>query len=384
MKRILGIVAEYDPFHNGHARHLRLARERVQPDFTYVVLSGCFKQRGEMAMLSPYDRAECALAGGADAVFLLPTEWTVRDAEHYAIGAISLLSALGMTHLAFGAESRELLHLKRAAEQTESPSEEFRTRLKKLLAEGCGYPRAVESAMREIDPEAASAMAQPNNILAICYLRAIYRVRPEIIPCAISRDGDYHTESIESENPSAMAVRKALARGDYAHAFGAVPEGSARIIRRAFLNQIIPDERRTDSILIRQLRKMDRTEIAGLPDVSEGLEDRIFQAAQKVNTRRELLNAVCTRRYPRARISRICAAAMLGWRKETLDMLPLPRETLLLGMRSDSEMTSYWRESGIRICRNRKELSPDPAWSLWCQGSGLREEWSYRQQVRKG
>ena len=65
MKRILGIVAEYDPFHNGHARHLRLARERVQPDFTYVVLSGCFKQRGEMAMLSPYDRAECALAGGA-------------------------------------------------------------------------------------------------------------------------------------------------------------------------------------------------------------------------------------------------------------------------------------------------------------------------------
>ena len=65
-------------------------------------------------------------------------------------------------------------------------------------------------------------------------------------------------------------------------------------------------------------------------------------------------------------------------------MLSLPRETLLLGMRSDSEMTSYWRESGIRICRNRKELSPDPAWSLWCQGSGLREEWSYRQQVRKG
>ena len=82
MNRILGIAAEYDPFHNGHEKHIKLAKERIQPDFTYAVISGWFKQRGSMAMLSPHDRAACALAAGADAVFMLPTAWTVRNAEH--------------------------------------------------------------------------------------------------------------------------------------------------------------------------------------------------------------------------------------------------------------------------------------------------------------
>ena len=383
MKKILGIVAEYDPFHNGHARHIRLARERVQPDFTYIALSGCFKQRGEMAMFSPYDRAEWALSGGADAVFLLPTEWTVRDAEHYALGAVSLLSGLGATHLAFGTESRDLAPLQRAAEQMESPSEAFRDRLKDHLAEGNGYPRAAVLAMGETDPEAAIAMEQPNNILAISYLRAISRIRAELLPCAVSRNGNYHAETVLPECPSATAVRTALARGDYAGAFSAVPEENSRKIRRVYLEQRIPDPRKLDVLVIRKLRSMGREEIAELPDVSEGLEGRILQAARSVNSRQELLDAVCTRRYSRARISRICTAAMLGWTRKKISGISLPQETLLLAMRPNPEMTSHWRKSSIRIRGNRKEMVADPAWSLWCQCAGCGEDWPCRQQMRK-
>ena len=104
-KTVLGIIAEYDPFHNGHALHLQEARKAVIPDTVYIALSPCVKQRGELSMLSPLDRAACAVHEGADAVFMLPVLWTVRDAEHYALGAVSMLSGLGITHLAFGAET---------------------------------------------------------------------------------------------------------------------------------------------------------------------------------------------------------------------------------------------------------------------------------------
>ena len=127
---VLGIVAEYDPFHNGHLYHLTEAVRRVSPDLVFVVLSPCFKQRGELSLLSPQDRARLALEAGADAVFSLPVLWTVRDAEHYALGAVSLLSRLGVTDLAFGAETSDVSLLLRAAGLLEDPSPAFSALLK--------------------------------------------------------------------------------------------------------------------------------------------------------------------------------------------------------------------------------------------------------------
>ena len=112
--KILGIIAEYDPFHSGHLHHMTEAVRRTSPDLVFVALSPCFKQRGELPLLSPSDRARLALEGGADAVFSLPVLWTVRDAEHYALGAVFLLSQLGVTHLAFGAETADESLLLRA------------------------------------------------------------------------------------------------------------------------------------------------------------------------------------------------------------------------------------------------------------------------------
>ena len=135
---VLGIVAEYDPLHNGHLYHLSEAKSLVKPDLTYVVLSPCMKQRGDLPLLSPLDRARLALEAGADAVFALPVLWTVRDAEHYALGAVSLLASLGVTHLTFGAETNDLPLLNKAAELLESPAPSLRSALKTGLSSGIG------------------------------------------------------------------------------------------------------------------------------------------------------------------------------------------------------------------------------------------------------
>ena len=379
--KILGVVAEYDPFHRGHARHLRLAGEKVRPDLTYIALSGCVKQRGEPAMLSPHDRARCALAAGADAVFALPAVWTVRDAEHYALGAVSMLRDLGVTHLAFGAETDRLDLLRSAAERMENPTEGFTRTLKTALAEGEGYPRAVRAAMAAESPECAALLDRPNNILAVCYLRAVLRLGASVAPVLIPRGGDYHAKEIRTEEPSASAVRGALERGDYARAYAAVPEETRTVIQNAFLAGNVPKTEILDTLLIRRLRSMSREEIAALPDVGEGMENLLLDTARKVRTREQLLDAVSGKRYPRARISRICAAAMLGMRREETESAPLPREAVLLGLRKNPEMTAQWRALPIRVTTEWGSGTDLRAWQLRAQCAGLPDTLPWTEKV---
>lgn len=379
--KVLGIVAEYDPFHRGHERHLSLAKEQVRPDFTYVVLSGCFKQRGELAMLSPYDRARCALAAGADAVFALPAAWTVRDAEHYALGAVSLLHRLGITHLAFGAESESLEAMEKIAELLENPTDGFQEALHRRLKAGAGYPRAVSQALEEINPVWAEIMNQPNNILAICYLRAILRLDAQIQPVLIPRQGGYHADRIEPEQPSASALRGALERGNYVPAYQAMTAESARLLRKALLNSTLPRREALDMLLIGRLRSMTREDIQALPYVSEGLEDLILSAARKVQTREQLLDMVSGKRYPKARISRICAWALLGLKPEELEAERLPEQAILLGLRDKPEMTALWRDKKNLITTSWTNETDIKAWQLWAQCAVLPDVYPWKEKV---
>ena len=379
--RILGIVAEYDPFHRGHERHLSLAREAVRPDYTYVALSGCLKQRGELSMLSPYDRARCALAAGADAVFALPTVWTVRDAEHYSLGAVSLLGRLGVTHLSFGAEDADLTGLEKAAEMLEDPPEDFRKALRTRLDAGYGYPGAVSSAMEETDPESAALLQKPNNTLAVCYLRAIRRLGLSMQAVPIPRSGSFHAETIHPGEPSASALREALCRGDYVHALAAVPESARKLLREAFLAGRIPDSGLFGRLLIRRLRTMAPEEIANLPDVSEGLEDRLRQAARQAGDAQRLIGLISGKRYPRARISRICAWAMLEGRRENVKETPLPERGVLLGLRKNPQMTALWRQGACSVTTDWDDETDLKAWRLWAQCAGYPDTLPWTEKV---
>ena len=381
--RILGIIAEYDPFHRGHERHLTLARQAVKPDFTYVVISGCWKQRGEPALLSPYDRAACALAAGADAVFALPTAWTVRDAEHYALGAVALLHRLGATHLAFGAEEGSLDRLRACADLLEAPLAGWSDLLKRKMKTGMGYPRALGETLAETDPALGGVMQKPNNILGVCYLRAIRNLGADMTPTVIPRRGSYRAERVDPEEPSAARLRADLTRGAWGPALAALPSASEAAVRRAFLSVRVCREESLDTLLIHRLRSMSREELAELPDVGEGLEDRIRRAAAEAGTRQEMLDRVSGRRYPRARVSRILTWALLGGKGETLARTPLPREAVLLGLRENPAMTAAWHENPGLIVSRFQDDTDLTGWKIWAQGARLPDSLPWTEKMRK-
>ncbi len=388
VKTILGIVAEYDPFHNGHAYHLSTAVSVVKPDHTYVVLSGFFKQRGQLSLISPYSRAACALQAGADAVFMLPTMWTLRNAENYALGAVSALSSLGCTHIAFGAENTDLSLLRKTADILESPTPEYSDILRSTLAHGNGYPYAVHSALGSVLPEAVNLFSYPNNILAVCYLRAIQRLKVNITPVPIMRKGSYHAEAVYSDFPSASAVRSALLLGNWSSTFSAVPGYSADCIRRTFLDRHYPQMSVINSVMIHSLRSVSKEKARLLPDVSEGLEDRLVSAALLYNRYDKILEACVSKRIPASRVSRIISWAAIGGEYEDPLWNVLPDSLQLLALRKGTDMTKEWKSSSLRIYSSLHDSGNSvsaeydrKAASLWAICSGLPNDYFYRSKV---
>ena len=383
-KTILGIIAEYDPFHNGHALHLQEARKAVSPDTVYIALSPCVKQRGELSMLSPLDRAACAVHEGADAVFMLPVLWTVRDAEHYAFGAVSMLAGLGITHLAFGAETPDYSLLDSMACLLEDSPPALTESLAQHLSEGMGYPAALSAAVSHCRPEAGAVLALPNNILAVCYLRALHRLHSSVVPVIIPRRGSYHSPDLRSGMPSASALRGCLYRGVYLPALASVPPFSADRIRAAFLNHRIPDPEKLDTLLISKLRTAN---LSNLPDLSEGLENALKKAAAGCSSREQLLLQLSTRRYPGARISRLLIAAMLDISRERLDTLPLPDRTLLLALRKKTAGSESWKDLPVRIHATpaewKKAADPEDlaVWKLWACCCGLPDTIPFSERI---
>ncbi len=386
--KILGIIAEYDPFHLGHERHLRMAREAVAPDETLVVLSGCFRQRGDLAMFSPRDRAACALEAGADAVFALPVLRTLRSAEDYAYAAVSLLNDLGCTHLSFGAEESSPDLLRAAAELLENPSPSFTRALQEELSRGTGYPHALECALGGafgaegkplFTPEEANRLSLPNNTLAICYLRALLRLRSPMIPVPVPRSGAYRADRVDPFSPSASALREALRRGAWEQALPALSPRSREILSAAMLYRRFAREEVLSSLLLSRLRTMSPEEAALLPDLSEGLENRLLKEAVHARSRQELLERVSSRRYSIARVSRLCACALLGiTRQETVEAPEKGPEALLLALRPRADMTRRWRGLNIPVLSSLKDTKNPPlwradllSWKIWALCAGL-------------
>ena len=379
---ILGIVAEYDPFHNGHLHHLREAAAAVSPDAVLIALSGPFKQRGQASLLSPYARAESALEFGADAVLALPVCWTVHDAEHYALGAVSMLASLGATHLAFGAETADLDLLQRTAELLENQPSSLRDALHAALAEGNGYPSALAAAASVCFPQCRKVLNHPNNILAVCYLRAILRLRLQLKPVLIARSGEYRADRIVHDTPSASAVRESLLRGAWEDALAALPSVSAKAVRKAFMSGETPDQRRLDTLFLNGLRSMTPEQAACLPDCPEGLDAALLKAASHADSREELISALTTRRYSAARISRLCTRALLGITAARLERLALPDRALLLAIKKNPSLTGLWKNAPVHVAAASEwQKAADPAdlaaWRVWSLSCGLPASWPF-------
>lgn len=388
--KIVGVVAEYNPFHAGHAHHLAQARRLSGADHVVVVMSSCFTQRGEAALLSPADRARMALACGTDAVFALPACWAVRDAEHFALGGVALLRALGVDAISFGAECADLPALAACARMLEQPDAAFSAALHSGMSSGLPYPAALAAAMQHMLPEAGDLLASPNNTLAVCYLRAMLRLGADMEVYPVPRQTDYHATALAEAFPSATALRGAIHRGDWAGARAGIPREAFPVLQQAAEAGRLHRRDALDQALLFRLRTMQDSEWTSLPDLSEGIEDRLLAAARTSATREALLLCAKTRRYPHARLSRLCAHALLGMTQSQLDAEPLPTAAWLLGFRQEARpLLSQLKQNGFPIIGKAADHTKNEAWfrtelmayDLWALGCGLPAGLGYTQGV---
>ncbi|MEG2377128.1 MAG: nucleotidyltransferase family protein, partial [Clostridia bacterium] len=226
---IYGIICEYNPLHNGHEYHIARTR-KLGADAIVCVMSGCFVQRAEPAIMSKFARAKCAIAAGADLVIELPSPWSTASAEAFARGAMSILGSLGcVTHCSFGCEAHDISTLCATADTLLNAS--FYEKVRDELSRGISFPAARARVMAREFPHLASVLDTPNNILAVEYIKAIYSQKLNIEPVAITRIGAAHDSEEAATFPSASALRTLINSGDIESALCAMPPSSAKIFR---------------------------------------------------------------------------------------------------------------------------------------------------------
>lgn len=212
---VTGLITEYNPFHNGHLFHLKKARETTGADYTAVVMSGSFVQRGAPAVFDKYSRTRAALLSGADLVFEMPAPFSTASAREFASYAVALFTALGaVDSICFGSECGEIEPILRTARLLNEESEPFKKRLQDFLKEGKTFPEARSAALAEEGAEEAKLLSAPNNILGVEYCQAVLRQRSPLSCFTIKREGKgYHDPSLDGVLGSALAVRQALQSG---------------------------------------------------------------------------------------------------------------------------------------------------------------------------
>jgi len=366
--KIAGIIAEYNPFHSGHAYHIQKTREITGCDYVVVCMSGNFVQRGEAACMDKWKRAEMALKCGADAVFELPALFALRTADAFARGGAAVLDGVGCDYLCFGSETADIEYLKRAAEIRENEPEALSERVKAALSEGKSHARALGEATAEYLGMPADALNAPNATLGVEYIRAIRLLDSKMQPVAVERRGGYHDEDMKNGGfASASAIRKALQAGDTEAAKAGVPENV-----REYISGM--DMHAPDDILLHTLRGMTPEAIAALPDVNEGLENRVFKCAQTAASVEELVSGIKCKRYTQLRLMRLCAHAMLGLTRDLAERHPLPEYARLIGMRSDAAplLKEIGRRAKMEVVSDAAKLRENEIFRLECRATDLR------------
>ena len=324
MSKVLGIVAEYNPFHNGHLYHIAKSKEETGAEYVVCIISGNFVQRGNTSIINKWAKAKMALANGADLVIELPTIYSVSSAENFAEGAIKILNSLKIVDtISFGMEAKDIAILNNIANVLYNEPKEYVNILSHELKKGSSYPKARENALMMYLNDIkkyANVLSGSNNILAIEYLKALKKTKSHMIPVGIKRQKVlYNDENMVDEFASATAIRKMLMTREFDDIRKAVPKTSYRILGEELkAGHYVIDLSKFEKEILYTLRKMAIEEIAELPDVSEGLDTSIKNAANSCNTLEDLINIVKTKRFTQTRIQRILIYALLGIDKKQM------------------------------------------------------------------
>lgn len=325
MEKVLGIISEYNPFHNGHLYHLQKSKELTSCKYSIAIISGNFTQRGETSIIDKWSKAQMALEANVDLVIELPVLYAISSAENFAEGAIKILDSLKIIdHISFGAETSNINTLNSIANVLYNEPKEYKNILALQLNKGLSFPKARENALMMYLNDVrrfANVLSAPNNILGIEYLKALKKFKSNIIPVSIQRIGNYNETQIVSNIASATAIRNAILNNNLEPIKKVLPESTFNIL----LNNLkkghtVNSISCFDKEILYTLRKMSINEIADLPDVSEGLEFSIKKAANSCNSVIELLNIVNSKRYTKTRLQRILLYALLNITKKDMKL----------------------------------------------------------------
>lgn len=317
--KIIGVICEYNPFHTGHIKQLRMIRERYGNDCGIVCLmSGNFVQRGKPAIFDKSLRAQAALLCGADLVLELPVTTSLSSAEGFAAGGVRILS--GFCHgLCFGTETGTAETLTATAKSMLSPV--FSETLKKHLQTGVSFPAARVLALKDLGGD-ASLLSCPNDILAVEYCKAILSQDSSMLPIPIHREGGYHDTLPDPENPSATAVRLLLQNEQ--EWSSCVPKALHKLYSQGSIYSLQAGER----AVLARLRTMTDSDFEALPFGSEGLWRRLMHASREHSTLEDILTATKSKRYTRSRLDRMVMCAFLGITKAQMNV-PAPYTRVL-------------------------------------------------------
>ena len=378
-QNVLGIIAEYNPFHNGHLYHLKESKRKCNAKYVVAIISGNFTQRGDASIVNKFEKAKMAIENGIDMVIELPTLYSISSAENFANGAIKILNELNfVTHISFGSESGNINQLNNVASVLTDEPEEFSKLLKEELRKGSSFPVARQNAIEKFlnltnkntsnnnnnnnndnsnndtnDDKFNKLLKSPNNILAIEYLKALKKTKSNITPITIERKNvDYYSENIVENFASSTKIRKEISENLNMHTnvmdinnmsinnmdINNIDMNNMDANMDMFLNSCMPKKsydiikeniekgnciqslKCFEDMIFYKLRSMQINEIKEIPDVCEGLENVIKKASNETNSLEDLINKCKSKRYTRTRIQRILIYALLGITRQDMEM----------------------------------------------------------------
>ena len=309
MDKILGIIAEFNPFHNGHKYLIDQAKSIVNPDCTVIAMSGNFTQRGQASIINKFEKTKTVLNSGANLVVEIPTVYSISSAENFAEGGIKVLIQSKVTHLAFGIEDDNLDTIQLIADTLVEENDEFKSILKKYMDEGLSFAQSRCKALIDYlkDERIEETINRPNNILAIEYLKAIKRLKAnfEIVP--VKRSNEFKS-STEIRN-------KIFNNEDYGDD---IPEESRLVTMENVGNFINLDY--FEKIMIYKLRTMNPNKLSGLADVAEGLDNLMVKYAKETNNLEDLIKNIKSKRYTQTRIQRILLYVLFEITKDDMKL----------------------------------------------------------------
>ncbi len=320
---IAAIAAEYNPFHNGHAYHIAKTREAGATHIV-AVMSGNFTQRGTPAIAEKRARARSALAGGADLIIELPLPYAMATAQRFAYGVAGIVEGMGCVDvLSFGSESGYLSILKAAANAVDSPA--VCERMTQHLNTGVTFARARQQAVSELcGDEVAEMLGNPNDALAVEYIRQLGLMRSRVVPFAVERNGARHdAHAPKGEMASASFLRALMRSGGIGAIADFMPAYAHEVMQTSAREALAPfDEKKLEPMMLGVLRRMTAREISRVPDLSEGLENRIYAAIRQGCSVEEIYTLAKSKRYTAARIRRVIMSAFLGLEASFAEQYP--------------------------------------------------------------